>query len=112
MIAGGSEQLTLRAAARLGDACNVTGEPRMVQHKLNVLRAHCDAEERDYGAIEKTNMVSFLLARDDAGLATKRERLSMGGPMHSFFLHGFAGRRCRRSVSRRWRTVADQCRPT
>src|SRR3954468_7417793 len=27
MIAGGGEQLTLRAVARLGDACNITGEP-------------------------------------------------------------------------------------
>ena len=43
MIAGGGEQLTLRAVARLADACNVGGDPDTVKHKLSVLRAHCDA---------------------------------------------------------------------
>ena len=48
MIAGGGEQLTLRAVARLADACNVGGDPDTVRHKLAVLRRHCDAAQRDY----------------------------------------------------------------
>jgi alkanesulfonate monooxygenase SsuD/methylene tetrahydromethanopterin reductase-like flavin-dependent oxidoreductase (luciferase family) len=32
MIAGGGEQLTLRAVARLADACNVGGDPEGVKH--------------------------------------------------------------------------------
>jgi alkanesulfonate monooxygenase SsuD/methylene tetrahydromethanopterin reductase-like flavin-dependent oxidoreductase (luciferase family) len=48
MIAGGGEQLTLRAVARLGDACNVGGDPETVRHKFAVLRGHCDASQRSY----------------------------------------------------------------
>jgi alkanesulfonate monooxygenase SsuD/methylene tetrahydromethanopterin reductase-like flavin-dependent oxidoreductase (luciferase family) len=81
MIAGGGEQLTLRYVARLADLCNVGGEPDGVRHKLDVLRRHCDVAQRDYSAIEKTNIISMLLARDDAAVAAKRERLSSRGPL-------------------------------
>jgi alkanesulfonate monooxygenase SsuD/methylene tetrahydromethanopterin reductase-like flavin-dependent oxidoreductase (luciferase family) len=84
MIAGGGEQLTLRAVARLADACNVGGEPDMVRHKLSVLRAHCDAVQRDYDVIEKTHNNSWLLARDEATVAAKRERLAPRGPLRGF----------------------------
>jgi F420-dependent oxidoreductase-like protein len=84
MIAGGGEQLTLRAVARLADACNVGGDPDMVRHKLSVLRAHCDAVPRDYGAIERTHNNSWLLSRSEAGMAAKRERLSARGPLRGF----------------------------
>jgi len=46
LIAGGGEQLTLRAVARLGDACNVGGDPEIVRHKLGILRGHCDTAQR------------------------------------------------------------------
>jgi len=81
MIAGGGEQLTLRYVARLADLCNVGGEPEGVRHKLDVLRRHCDAAQRDYDKIEKTNILSALLARDEAAVAAKRERLSAQGPL-------------------------------
>jgi F420-dependent oxidoreductase-like protein len=84
MIAGGGEQLTLRAVARLADACNVGGEPEGVRHKLDVLRGHCDAAQRDYDAIKKTHNNSWLLARDTAAVAAKRERLSARGPLRGF----------------------------
>ena len=77
MIGGSGEQLTLRAVARLGDACNLFGPPEMVTHKLAVLRQHCETEGRDYAEIEKTNLTSLLLARDEAGLKAKRERLGL-----------------------------------
>jgi alkanesulfonate monooxygenase SsuD/methylene tetrahydromethanopterin reductase-like flavin-dependent oxidoreductase (luciferase family) len=55
MIAGGGEQMTLRAVARLADACNIVdGDVAEVRHKLEVLRRHCDAVGRDYDTIEKT----------------------------------------------------------
>ena len=84
LIAGGGEELTLRAVARLGDACNIGGEPAMVRHKLAVLRRHCEAAGRDYETIEKTHNNSWLLARDAAGVAAKRERLSARGPLRGF----------------------------
>jgi F420-dependent oxidoreductase-like protein len=75
MIAGGGEQLTLRVVARLGDACNVFGDPAEVKHKFDILRGHCETEGRDYDAIERTNVVSLLIARDEQALAAKRARL-------------------------------------
>src|SRR5215831_11530999 len=84
MIAGGGEQLTLRAVARLADACNVGGDPDAVKHKLSVLRGHCDAAQRDFETIEKTHNNSWLLARNEAAVAAKRERLSARGPLRGF----------------------------
>jgi F420-dependent oxidoreductase-like protein len=82
MIAGGGERLTLRAVARLADACNIVGgNPDTVRHKLAVLRRHCDAARRNYDTIEKTNLISLLLARDDTGVKAKRERF---GPSQDF----------------------------
>src|SRR5580693_8621766 len=66
MIAGGGEQLTLRAVARLADACNIGGDPEAVRHKLTVLRGHCDAAQRDCATIETTHNNSWLLGRDEA----------------------------------------------
>jgi len=84
MIAGGGEQMTLRAVARLADLCNVSGEPDMVGHKLDVLRRHCDTAQRDYRTIETTNIISLLIARDPAAVAAKRERLGARGPLRGF----------------------------
>jgi F420-dependent oxidoreductase-like protein len=53
MIGGGGERKTLRLVARYADACNLFPGPDLAR-KLDVLRAHCDAEGRDYGEIEKT----------------------------------------------------------
>jgi F420-dependent oxidoreductase-like protein len=84
MIAGDGEQMTLRAVARLADACNVQGDVATVRHKLAVLRSHCDAAQRDYGTIEKTHAHGWLLARDEAAVAAKRERLASRGPLRGF----------------------------
>jgi F420-dependent oxidoreductase-like protein len=84
MIAGGGEQLTLRAVARLADACNVSGDPAMVKHKYDVLRRHCEAEQRDPAAIERTNITSLLLARDEAALASKSQRLGAAASFRGF----------------------------
>ena len=86
MIGGSGEQLTLRVVARLGNACNLFGNPAMVKHKLSVLRGHCEAEGRNYDEIERTNVIGLLLARDAAALAAKRERLGV-----SAAFNGFAG---------------------
>jgi F420-dependent oxidoreductase-like protein len=55
LIGGGGERKTLLLVARYADACNLfaTGTEE-VARKLEVLRAHCDAEGRDYDAIRKT----------------------------------------------------------
>ena len=53
MIGGGGERKTLRFVARYAQACNLFPGPDLAR-KLDVLRAHCEAEGRDYDEIEKT----------------------------------------------------------
>jgi F420-dependent oxidoreductase-like protein len=55
LIGGNGEQKTLRLVARYGDACNFIGlTPAEIEHKLNVLRRHCEQEGRDFNEIEIT----------------------------------------------------------
>ena len=63
LIAGSGEQKTLRLVARYADACNVSPGPQVPQ-KLEVLRQHCEAEGRDYDAIEKTCAFAFDVGED------------------------------------------------
>jgi F420-dependent oxidoreductase-like protein len=58
MIGGMGEQKTLRLVAKYADACNLFPTPE-VQHKLDVLKRHCEREKRNYDDIEKTTMFSF-----------------------------------------------------
>jgi len=84
MIGGGGEQLTLRAVARYANACNVGGTPEQVRHKFEVLRRHCEAQKRKYDEIERTNVIGFVLARDEAALAAKRQRLEVPAQFMGF----------------------------
>jgi F420-dependent oxidoreductase-like protein len=69
LIAGSGEQKTLRLVARYADACNLRPGPQIPQ-KLEVLRKHCEAEGRDYSAIEKTCMFAFDVGEDGSQVDT------------------------------------------
>ncbi len=84
MIGGGGEQLTLRAVARYANACNVAGPPDQVRHKFEVLRRHCETQKRNYDEIERTNVIGLLIARDEAALAAKRQRLEVPAQFMGF----------------------------
>ena len=58
MIGGTGERKTLKLVARYADACNLFVSPELPR-KLDVLRAHCEAEGRDYDAIRKTCYFRF-----------------------------------------------------
>jgi alkanesulfonate monooxygenase len=55
MIGGSGERKTLRLVAQYAQACNLFAGPEL-EHKLDVLRRHCDEVGRDYDEIEKTVM--------------------------------------------------------
>jgi alkanesulfonate monooxygenase SsuD/methylene tetrahydromethanopterin reductase-like flavin-dependent oxidoreductase (luciferase family) len=80
MIGGGGEKKTLRLVARYADACNLFGtSPADVAHKLDVLREHCAAEERDYHSIDKTVLVMRPALVDvDAFLAEVADYAALG----------------------------------
>jgi F420-dependent oxidoreductase-like protein len=113
MIAGGGEQMTLRAVARLADACNIVdGDVAEVRHKFDVLRRHCDAVGRDYDTIEKTPHPTL-------GTGPRRgrgggEARAAGCPRAVARLrrHRVRGHRSDRAIPGRRRRPADQCRST
>ncbi len=74
----------MRVVARLADACNVFGKPEEVKRKFAILRDHCETEQRDYGAIEKTVVIGLLLARNEATLTAKRVHLDVREPFRGF----------------------------
>ncbi len=55
MIGGSGERKTLRLVAKYAQACNLFVGPEL-EHKLDVLRRHCDDVGRDYDDIIKTVM--------------------------------------------------------
>lgn len=66
LIGGTGERKTLRLVAQYGDACNLFARlgKQELQHKLDVLRSHCEAVGRPYDQIEKTTLDSIHLTRD------------------------------------------------
>ncbi|MDH2415631.1 LLM class F420-dependent oxidoreductase [Nocardioides sp. CER19] len=56
LIGGGGERKTLRLVAQYGDACHLFVREGLdqIQHKLDVLKRHCDDVGRDYHEIRKT----------------------------------------------------------
>ncbi len=58
LIGGGGEKKTLRLVAQYAQACNLFNSPDL-EHKLDVLRGHCETVGRDYDDIEKTVMGSI-----------------------------------------------------
>jgi F420-dependent oxidoreductase-like protein len=58
MVGGGGERKTLRMVAQYADACNLFATPD-VEHKLEVLRGHCERLGRPYEEILKTVYYPF-----------------------------------------------------
>lgn len=65
LIAGSGEQVTLKLVAQYGDACNLSGDPATIRHKLAVLKQHCEAIGRDYESIHRTVGLVYILADTD-----------------------------------------------
>ena len=81
MIGGSGERKTLRFVARYAQSCNLFGGPDLA-HKLDVLRAHCATEGRNYDDIEKTVAFHFDLGEHgekvDEVLTRLRELADLG----------------------------------
>lgn len=76
LIGGVGEKYLLRALARCGDACNLFGPPEEFRREREILKRHCDAEQRDEATIEKTTYDVVLCARDENAARAKMERLA------------------------------------
>ena len=78
MVGGGGEKKTLRLVAKYADACNIPGmDPGAVQHKLDILRQHCEREGRNYDDIEKTVITVMNVGRDGSQAGQLVEQLGL-----------------------------------
>lgn len=57
LIGGAGEKVTLKLVAQYGDACNLGGDIPNVQHKLDVLKQHCENVGRDFNEIKRTVII-------------------------------------------------------
>jgi F420-dependent oxidoreductase-like protein len=69
LVGGSGETKTLRLVAKYADACNFFARhgDDWLKHKLDVLRAHCEAEGRPYGEISKTVIADQQAMREPSG---------------------------------------------
>ncbi len=80
LIGGSGEKKTLRLVARYADACNIFGgEEEVVAHKLEVLKGHCETENRDYGSIQKTIIFGADPLGDTDAFLTQMEAMAKLG---------------------------------
>jgi F420-dependent oxidoreductase-like protein len=81
LIGGGGERKTLRLVAKYAQACNLFPGPEL-EHKLDVLRGHCDDVGRDYDEIQKTVMGPLDPGPDGANvdelIASMRQLADLG----------------------------------
>ncbi|MGA7730970.1 MAG: LLM class F420-dependent oxidoreductase [Chloroflexia bacterium] len=70
LVGGSGETKTLRLVAKYADACNFFARhgDEWLKHKLDVLRAHCEAEGRLYEEISKTVIADQQATREPSGV--------------------------------------------
>ena len=65
LVGGGGERRTLKFVAKYADASNIFGNVEGVQHKLEVLKRHCDDVGRDYDEITKTRLGGIYIRESE-----------------------------------------------
>lgn len=93
-VGGAGERVTLRLAATYGDATNFGGhldDLDWYRHKLEVVRAHCEAIGRDPGELIRSANVetSLLMPGDDPVAITERYR--RGQDLSTYRTHAVVG---------------------
>jgi len=87
LIGGGGEKKTLRLVAQYAQACNLFPTPDL-EHKLDVLRGHCDAVGRDYDDIEKTVLLRMDPGADGANVDNMLGELEQLSRLGITYVHG------------------------
>ena len=79
LIGGGGEKVTLKLVAQYGDACNVSGDLKTLQHKLDVVKGHCETVGRNFSDIHVTIGSACTIAdTDEKALAQVPEGVRKG----------------------------------
>jgi alkanesulfonate monooxygenase len=87
LIGGGGEKKTLRMVAQYAQACNLFPGPEL-EHKLDVLRGHCEKLGRDYDDIEKTLMGPLDASNPEALVEQLRGYAALGVTHYHGWLPG------------------------
>lgn len=75
VVGGGGERRTLRIAAELGDACNLTtSDPTVLRRRVEVLRGHCADVGRDPAEVAVTVLDLPVVGRDRDDVWARVER--------------------------------------
>ncbi|MDX2344259.1 MAG: LLM class F420-dependent oxidoreductase [Acidimicrobiia bacterium] len=87
LIGGSGEKKTLRMVAQYADASNffIFGGPEEAQHKLDVLKEHCERLGRDYDEISKTASGFMYTGQPTAELVEQARPLAAMGFDHAIF---------------------------
>jgi F420-dependent oxidoreductase-like protein len=91
LIGGSGERKTLRLVARYAQACNLFPGPDL-EHKLDVLREHCEREGRNYDDIEKTALFNFDVGENGGRVDQILESLSDLAGLGFTVAHGSVAR--------------------
>jgi F420-dependent oxidoreductase-like protein len=76
LVGGGGEQRTLKIAARFADMTHwFPLGPEVLQHKTEVLAAHCEAIGRDPATIERTMATPVVVGSDERAVQALLDRL-------------------------------------
>jgi F420-dependent oxidoreductase-like protein len=80
LIGGGGERRTMRIAARFADEWNTWTSPGVLEHKVGVLRRHCEEIGRDSASIAVSTQALLFLSTDESWLAERRQA-TVGQPV-------------------------------
>ncbi len=101
LIGGAGEKVTLRLVAEKADMWNnLAGHQDNLKHKVDVLKTHCDAVNRDFGDITVSQQCLVTIARtaEEAGpMADSAQRIfggHMGNPKGNLAITGTAEQCC------------------
>ena len=76
LVGGGGEKRTLKLVAQYADYCNIVGDAATIAHKVNVLRAHCDAVGRDPSEVTVSRLSTLVLTEGAEETAATRDFLT------------------------------------
>ena len=92
VVGGNGELRTLRIAAEVGDACNLTtSDPQVLRHKVSVLRHRCAEVGRDPAEVAVTVLDLPVVGRDRDDVWARVERLRGRTAAAAFAARSHAG---------------------
>jgi len=75
-VCGGGEKVTLKLLAKYGDYGNWDVDVDGFKHKSEILKQHCEDQNRDYETIGRTLHTNVVIGEDKADLDNKIKKLA------------------------------------